>query len=137
MSIVRYDPERHHRRSIRLRGYDYAQAGAYFVTICTYQRACLFGEVVDSDIRLSPLGEIIASCWDEIPNHFPAVALDASIVMPNHLHGILVIGGGDGDEGTACRAPTEERFGKPVAGSLPTTVRSFKAAASKRTNDCR
>ena len=81
-----YDPDRHHRRSIRLKGYDYTQPGAYFVTLCTHDRAHWFGEVVDGEMRLND-----AQCWRDIPAHFPHVKLDAFVIMPNHVHGILWI----------------------------------------------
>jgi len=64
-----YDPERHHRRSIRLKGYDYSRSGAYFITICTQDRRCLFGEVVDGNMRLNELGEMVRRCWLAIPDH--------------------------------------------------------------------
>lgn len=86
-----YDPERRHRRSIRLKGYDYSQAGAYFVTLCTEGRACLFGEVFEDQVRLTDIGLVAEECWLEIPAHFPTVELDAFVIMPNHVHGILVI----------------------------------------------
>ena len=87
----RYDPKRHHRRSIRLKGYDYTQPGAYFVTTCTHNREPLFGRVVDGEMVLNALGEIVWACWREIPIHFPHVELDAFVVMPNHVHGIIWI----------------------------------------------
>ncbi len=90
---MKYDPVRHHRRSIRLKGYDYSQAGAYFVTICVHHRECLFGEIVDGEMRLNEPGQIVAACWQDITRHFGNVALDEFAVMPNHLHGIIVIGG--------------------------------------------
>ncbi len=67
------------------------RAGAYFVTICTHERVCLFGEVVDDDMRLNDAGKIVEACWLAIPTHFPDVDLDAFVVMPNHVHGIVVI----------------------------------------------
>ena len=88
---MRYDPEKHHRRSIRLKGYDYTRAGAYFVTICTKDGACLFGDVADGVMRLNQMGHIVRQCWLAIPDHFPHVLLDEFVVMPNHVHGILVI----------------------------------------------
>ena len=84
---------------------------------------------------LSEWGEIVAVCWDEVPRHFRDVELDGFIVMPNHIHGILIIM--DNGRGTACRAPTVEQFGKPVANSLPTIIRSFKSATTKRINEIR
>jgi hypothetical protein len=86
-----YDPQKHHRRSIRLKGYDYTQPGAYYVTLCTKARQCLFGDVIKGEMRLNSLGYIAFTCWQAIPNHFPHVELDAFVLMPNHLHGILVI----------------------------------------------
>jgi putative transposase len=86
-------PATHHRRSIRLRGYDYSQAGAYFITICTHNRECLFGEIVDGEMRLRPFGRIVTEQWNDIPSRFPVVAPDAFTVMPNHIHGIIVIVG--------------------------------------------
>ena len=83
--------ERFHRRSIRLKGYDYAQAGAYYLTVCTHERAHLFGDVVNAEMVPSPMGAMVQRCWDAIPTHMPMVALDEFIVMPNHVHGIIVI----------------------------------------------
>ena len=90
---MKYDPAVHHRRSIRLRGYNYAQAGAYFITICTQDRQCLFGEIVDGGKQLNAMDRIVAEQWDAIPRRFANVALDAFVVMPNHIHGIFLIVG--------------------------------------------
>lgn len=87
----KFDPQKHHRRSIRLQGYDYSQAGAYFVTIVAWQRECLFGEIVGGEMKLNRYGEIIQKWWNEIPVHFPNVEIGAFIIMPNHVHGILII----------------------------------------------
>jgi putative transposase len=95
---MRFDPERHHRRSIRWRGWDYGWAGAYFVTLCVQERLCLFGGVVDGEMRLSVAGMVVESWWGTIPARFPRVELDAYVVMPNHVHGILVFKDGDGDD---------------------------------------
>ena len=84
-----YDPNRHHRRSIRLKEYDYTQPGAYFITICTHDRAGLFGEIVDGEMRLNDCGRVAEQCWLDIPSHFPHAELDAFVIMPNHVHGIL------------------------------------------------
>jgi len=91
MTAMKYDPKKHHRRSIRLPGHDYAQAGAYFVTICTDDRQCLFGRVDNAEMRLNHLGQIADECWRMIPAHFGNVELDAFVIMPNHVHGIIVI----------------------------------------------
>lgn len=89
--MTSYDPERDHRRSIRLRGYDYSRAGAYFITVCTQGRACLFGEIVDGTMILNDAGRVVEKCWTDISAHFPHVKLDGFVVMPNHVHGILLI----------------------------------------------
>ncbi|MDB9436973.1 transposase [Dolichospermum lemmermannii CS-548] len=86
-----YNSNIHHRRSIRLKVYDYTQQGAYFVTICTHQRNCLFGEIVDGEIKLNTNGEIARDSWLSIPRHFKNVELDEFVIMPNHLHGIIII----------------------------------------------
>jgi REP element-mobilizing transposase RayT len=143
---------KYHRRSIRLREYAYTQVGAYFLTMCTFKKAPLFGKLQDGKMLLSPLGFIVEDCWTEIPNHFARVELDLYVIMPNHFHGIVVLqespgrgtacralaaeelGGLVCGEGTACRAPTAEQFGRPVPESVPTIVRSFKSAATKRAN---
>ena len=87
-----YNPDRHHRRSIRLRGYDYTLAGAYYVTLVTQDRAPLFGDVVDGVMALNDAGRMIEQEWFHLLDRFPAIELDAFIVMPNHIHGIIVIG---------------------------------------------
>ena len=86
-----YAPFKHHRRSIRLKRYDYAAAGAYFVTICLQGPDCLLGQIAEGQIRLTAAGEMIARHWLALPTRFSSVDLDAFIVMPNHLHGIIVI----------------------------------------------
>jgi putative transposase len=84
-----YNPNKHHRRSIRLKGYDYSQAGLYFVTICTRNREYLFGNTRDGEMILNDMGKIADECWLEIPTHFPDAILHEYIVMPNHVHGII------------------------------------------------
>jgi len=95
-----HHPDVHRRRSIRLPDYDYFTIGAYFVTICTFQRECLFGEVVDGEMRLNGAGEMMQQAWDALANHFRHVELDQFVIMPNHVLGIIVLtDGGRGDEG--------------------------------------
>jgi len=131
----KYDPQRHHRRSIRLRGYDYSRPGAYFITICTQDRACLFGEIVDGKIRMNDAGKIVHDEWLRTADIRPNVELDAFVVMPNHLHGIIVLH--PDRRGTLQRAPTVEQFGKPTSNTIPTIVRLFKSAVTKRINEHR
>jgi REP element-mobilizing transposase RayT len=86
-----YNPNVHHRRSIRLPGYDYSQAGSYFMTIVAWQRECLFGAVTDGQVRLSRAGQLVEDVWKTLPARYPGIALDSFCVMPNHVHGILNI----------------------------------------------
>jgi len=88
---MNYDPYKHHRRSIRLKGYDYSRRGWYFITICTQNREMLFGDVVDGKMILNEAGRIADKCWREIPEHYPNVHLDEYVIMPNHIHGIIII----------------------------------------------
>jgi REP element-mobilizing transposase RayT len=81
----------HHRRSIRLQGFDYSRDGVYYITVCTEKRQCLFGDIVDGVMRLNDAGSIAQHCRDEIPVHFPQVKLDEFAIMLNHVYGILVI----------------------------------------------
>jgi REP element-mobilizing transposase RayT len=80
------------RRSPRLQGYDYRQDGGYFVTLCTQNRVCLFGDISDDGLQLNAAGMMVALWWERLPEKFPGVELDAYVIMPNHLHGILVMG---------------------------------------------
>ena len=88
---MKFDPDVHHRRSIRLKGYDYSNAGAYFVTIVAWQREMLFGEIVDKEMVLNEFGQIVSEKWQWLETQYPYIELGAWIVMPNHFHGILVI----------------------------------------------
>jgi len=90
-----YDPDKHQRRSIRLQGYDYTQAGVYFVTICTQSCACLFGEAADGEMRLNDAGQMVEQWWGKLNNKFPGLETDEYVVMPNHFHGIIIIVGAD------------------------------------------
>src|SRR6266540_3617173 len=96
MSSSEYDPGKHHRRSIRLPEYDYTQAGAYFVTIVVWQREYLFGDIVDGEMKLNKFGLVAKQQWDKLPQRFPNIELDAFMIMPNHVHGIIVILAGRG-----------------------------------------
>jgi REP element-mobilizing transposase RayT len=124
---VSYDPDRHHRRSIRLRGYDYAQAGAYFLTLCTQGRAKLFGRVAGGAVDLTDIGRIVAEEWERTPTIRPNVELDAFVVMPDHMHGIIVIAWRD----AAAPAPDPAVLRSP-AHSIGAIVRGFKGAVVRR-----
>ena len=103
---VSHDPFKHHRRSIRLRGYDYSQVGTYFVTICAMNRECIFGEVANGIMHPSQIGEIVLKWWNELTNYYRPAKLDEFLVMPNHMHGIIVIGE---SSGSASRLLSDKR----------------------------
>ena len=128
------DSERHDRRSIRLPDYDYSGVGLYFVTICTWNRICLLGKIVQGEMRLNGLGRVARAGWENIPRHFPEVEIDAFVVMPNHLHGIVVIGGDPlGEVGPPIPYPPSG----PGAGTVGAIVGSYKAAVTRRVNAMR
>src|SRR2546430_10066474 len=110
-----------HRRSLRWRGHDYSSPGAYFVTICASSH--LFGRVRTGEMLLSRFGEIARQCWVSIPNHFLHVRIDAFVVMPDHVHGILFLGS---------RHSHTRAIGRIRPGSLGAVVRSFKSAVAAR-----
>ena len=127
--------QRYHRRSIRLQGYDYAQAGAYFFTVCVHDRQCLFGQVMDGKMTLTPAGCMVQTVWDQIPSHYPGVQTDAFSVMPNHVHGIVILVGAGP---RACPDPllAQPGDGQPGDGqptmSLADVVHRFKTLTTKR-----
>ncbi|WP_428610306.1 hypothetical protein [Sedimenticola sp.] len=83
----------HNRRSLRLPGYDYSHPGAYFITLCTQHRRCLFGKIIDGTMKLNRAGEMIQTTWNDIPQHYIGAEIDQFVIMPNHLHGILMLAG--------------------------------------------
>jgi len=87
----KYNPNNHHRRSIRLKGYDYSQAGLYFITICIKNRKCLFGNIANGKLTLNDAGQMIENEWIKLPQRFKNIQLHEYIVMPNHFHAILEI----------------------------------------------
>jgi REP-associated tyrosine transposase len=153
-----YDARRHHRRSIRLRGHDYAGGGAYFVTVCTQAKKCLFGEIVEGNMILNEAGTFVQRIWCAMPQRFGSLVLDAFQVMPNHLHGIFVlpgpglepalavatgapiiqptaanfVGRSHGNERTASRPPTEGRV--PIRTSVGDVVGAFKSISTIAVN---
>jgi putative transposase len=86
-----HDSDKHQRHSLRLQGYNYTREGAYFVTVCLKERACLFGDISDGKMILNDAGLIAEKHWHDIPAHFPHIELDEFVIMPNHIHGILSI----------------------------------------------
>lgn len=89
---MKYDPQTHHRQSIRLKNYDYSQPGSYFITICTQDRKCLFGEIKNGVVNLNKIGELVKNEWLRTSEIRPNIIVDEFVIMPNHLHIILIIG---------------------------------------------
>jgi putative transposase len=152
---MKYDNDQYRHKSIRLKGYDYTQSGAYFVTICSQDKKNLFSQIVDGNVILNEFGKIIENEWVKTGQIRKNVIIDEYVIMPNHLHGIIIIKNDHDDRrgtlrhaddrnaddynGTLQRASTSniESFGKPVFGSLPTIVRSFKSTTTKQINELR
>ena len=142
-----YDRNKQHRRSIRLPGYDYRSAGAYFVTICVQGGECLLGEAVDGEMRLSEWGQSAAESWTWLGAQYSYVSLDAWVIMPNHLHGIIVVqdddapgvgegrGGGGGGRARPPPPPTDATPAKRKP--LGRLVGAFKTVSTKRINQLR
>jgi REP element-mobilizing transposase RayT len=130
-----------HRKSIRLSEYDYAHAGAYFVTLCASERRCLFGKVINDQVILSQYGEMVKECWEWLETHFDSVHLDAYVVMPNHIHGVILLSGFQTCRGGSRAAP---QTGEPEQAKshvkpkpLGSLIGAFKTISAKRVNELR
>ncbi len=108
---MKYNPDTHHRQSIRLSGYDYSQIGAYFITIITQDRINLFGEIVDNEMQLNDAGCMVIRWWEELNHKFPLVETSEYVVMPNHFHGIVVISDAVGAD--LCVRPNSDTHATP------------------------
>ena len=129
---MKYDPHKHHRRSIRLKGYDYTQNGAYFVTICTWQRQSLFGAIVSSQMQLTRYGEIIELYWDNLIKHHRHVELDQFVIMPNHVHGIILLTDNQLIANNDLWGRSNQS--RPQRHGLPEIIRGFKTFSARSIN---
>ena len=120
------------RQSIRLENYDYSQAGAYFVTICTHNRKCLFGQISGGRTLLNRFGKLVGDEWDRTPQVRDDVMLDRYVIMPNHIHGIIIV---SHEEGVWQYAPTDG-FRSP-SKTVGAVIRGFKSAITKQINESR
>ena len=144
-----FHPDVHHRRSIRMRSYDYAAGGAYFITVCARERAPVFGEIADGAMRLNGAGRVVDECWRDTAIVRPYVTLDEFVVMPDHFHAIAFVGATrcvalpdatcpgathrvESGGATHRVAPTG-----PAAGSIGAIVGQFKSVTTKRINAMR
>ena len=142
---MKYNPAIHHRRSIRLKGYSYSQDGVYFVTVCTENRECLLGEIKNSEMILNEYGEITKFTWSDLINHNKNISLDYFVIMPNHVHGIVMIMDNENHVGAGSKpAPIKfaliKRAGlepAPTQNGLSEIVRQFKTFSAKRINTLR
>ncbi len=118
-----------------MKHYDYSQAGAYFVTICTQGRECLLGQIIDASLSLSQYGVIVEQVWAQIPDHFPYVTLDAAVIMPNHFHGIIVIAEDLlSAQQNSDNLSLKQNYKKPTLGEI---VAYFKYRSTKLINSMR
>jgi putative transposase len=142
---MKYNPDIHHRRSVRFKGYNYSQAGAYFITVCVHNRECIFGKIVNGKMILNEFGDIVAGEWIKSAEIRDEIELDEWVVMPNHFHGIAIIVGvlqrtGRGDRPVA---PTSTELQTPITPAGPTKksigalMAGFKSAVTKRINKIR
>jgi len=123
-----FNPEIHHRRSIRLRDYDYSQNGAYFITLVTKNRECLFGEIENGEMILNDTGKMVLQCWEQIPKHFKDVRIDECCVMPNHFHGVFFICRG---ERFFALTDTDTDTTPGTSKTVGSIVRGFKIGVTK------
>lgn len=130
MSLRSYfNPEIHHRHSIRLKGHDYSSAGSYFLTLCTYQKTCLFGHIANAQMHLSPVGKMIKAAWEEIPYFYTSFEIGPFQIMPNHLHGIIRI---VADPLVNLQVQGRGQGPAPTVGNI---VGRFKSLTTKRLRD--
>ena len=129
----KYDPKIHHRQSIRLKEFDYSLAGAYFITICTYQKECLFGEIANGKMEKNQFGKTLEFTQLDLPNHLSNIILDEFVIMPNHFHGIVMISSiepvGLGNNQCSLSKPT---VGNPT--TLSKIVHNLKSKTTRRIN---
>jgi putative transposase len=126
------NPNKQQHRSVRLKDYDYSQAGAYFITICTDKKECVLGNVIDGEMVLNDYGRVIEREWLRIPDIRPGVELDEFVIMPNHMHGIVVIA--EANVGATNQPPLPKG---PTSKAIGTIVGAFKAAVTRRINALR
>ena len=127
-------PTTHRRRSLRLPRFDYTQQGAYFVTICTRNRACLLGDIVEGRMHLSEAGRLAQVAWEDLPHHYPHVQIDVWVIMPNHMHGIVILAEAQATEDDM---PVDVGAGlkpAPTRHGLPEILRAFKTFSARRIN---
>ncbi len=138
---MKFEQNQHHRRSIRLKGYDYTTPGGYFITLVTQGRVCLFGEIVEGEMQYSEKGQIATECWRAIPDHFPTVELGVFMVMPNHVHGIIILhedAASANENWSAISSPTVRAThwvaptNGPQRGSIGAIIGAYKMSVTRK-----
>lgn len=124
------------RKSIRLPDYDYSRSGAYFVTICVKDHTHLFGSIDKIVMRENEFGEIVRKCWNDLPDHYPSVKLDAFVIMPNHIHGIIIIVDVDG-VGAGLKPASTNTTNTPKRHGLSEIIRALKTFSARPINEIR
>ena len=135
-------PQIHHRESYRLKGYDYTQSGAYFITICTNDSIHFFGEIINGEMILNDVGKVTHEYLNEIPNHFSNVKVGEFVVMPNHVHCVIILDNAFGIDGAgtshvmSVQIPEKKlnAFSKPIPGSVSVIIQQFKASVKRWCN---
>ncbi len=131
---MKHSRERHGRHTIRLKDYDYSQEGAYFITICIQNRQCLFGDIKDGNMFLNQAGEMVRSVWENLPRRFVHVISDEYIVMPNHIHGVIIID----RRGESCIRPNysmgdhKDRPYGTATNSIGCIIQAYKSVTTNR-----
>lgn len=135
--MMKYNPESHHRRSIRLKGYDYSRFGVYFLTICAHGRECLFGEIVNGEMQENNFGRIVTAEWIRSADIRAEIELGEFVVMPNHFHGIAhIVDACKGDRPVA-PTPNATIVPGPPSKSIGSLLAGFKSAVTTRINIAR
>ena len=138
-----YNPDIHHRKSIRLKNYDYSREGLYFITICSHNKECIFGEIIEEDVgahcmcpndivKLNEYGKIVENELLKTKEIRKNIQINQYVIMPNHIHFVIEII--SDNKGHMQCAPTEEKFGKSTSNSIPTIVKLFKSSVTKQIN---
>lgn len=132
----RYNPDIHHRQSVRLKAHDYSQPGAYFVTVCTQNRECAFGKILNAEMILNDAGRMVQGVWDELPVRYPGVQIDSFVIMPNHIHGIILLTGSTHRRGESRIRPNKGDHKDRPYGTLPGTIgrvmQGFKSITTRK-----
>ena len=131
---MNYSPTEHHRRTIRLKGYDYSQNGAYFITICSHNRKQLFGEINNDEMSLNQYGAIVRDEWMRSSYIRSEIILDEFIIMPNHLHGIVFIRNVEKTHDFLDEIDQSNNFSGLKAKSISSFIAGFKSIVTKKIN---